>query len=174
MAICSRTPSPSKLLGMKTSQLILLYYIGHFFTLLCLIPRVLPGVDSQTPTRIHLLASSQSVEKPSMSSFCLIRESIEEVMPIITFAVPGATPRPLLFQGVVPGQRPLKLAYLLAHTSKWGVLEHSRILTPWATHNLWPYPSWLLVRVGGRHSQRPGPSPILGSLGPSHHWRHKS
>jgi hypothetical protein len=35
-------------------------------------------------------------------------------------------------------------------------------------------PSWLLVFVGGRRSQRPGPSPTLGSLGPSHHRRHKS
>jgi hypothetical protein len=28
--------------------------------------------------------------------------------------------------------------------------------------------------VGGRRSQRPGPSPTLVSLGPSHHLRHKS
>jgi hypothetical protein len=28
--------------------------------------------------------------------------------------------------------------------------------------------------VGGRHSKRPGPSPTLRSLGPSHQWRHKS
>ena len=35
-------------------------------------------------------------------------------------------------------------------------------------------PSCLLVSVGGRRSQHPGPSPILGSLGPSHQWRHKS
>jgi hypothetical protein len=35
-------------------------------------------------------------------------------------------------------------------------------------------PSWLLVSVGGRRSQRPGPSPTLVSLGPFHHWRHKS
>jgi hypothetical protein len=35
-------------------------------------------------------------------------------------------------------------------------------------------PSWLLVSVGGRCSQRPGPSPRLGPLGPSHHRRHKS
>jgi hypothetical protein len=28
--------------------------------------------------------------------------------------------------------------------------------------------------VGGRRSQRPVPSPTLGSLGPSHHRRHKS
>ena len=28
--------------------------------------------------------------------------------------------------------------------------------------------------MGGRRSQRPGPSPTLGSLGPSHHRRHKS
>ena len=27
-------------------------------------------------------------------------------MPVQTLAVPGATPRPLLYQGVVPGQRP--------------------------------------------------------------------
>ena len=35
-------------------------------------------------------------------------------------------------------------------------------------------PSWLLVSVGGRRSQRLGPSPALGSLGPSHQWCHKS
>jgi hypothetical protein len=35
-------------------------------------------------------------------------------------------------------------------------------------------PSWLLVPVGGRRSQRPGSSSTLGSLGPSHHRRHKS
>jgi hypothetical protein len=34
-------------------------------------------------------------------------------------------------------------------------------------------PSWLLVFVGGRHSQCPGPLPTLGSFGPSNHWRHK-
>jgi hypothetical protein len=28
--------------------------------------------------------------------------------------------------------------------------------------------------VGGRRPKRPGPSPTLGSLGPSHQWRHKS
>ena len=35
-------------------------------------------------------------------------------------------------------------------------------------------PSWLLVFMGGMHSQRQGPSPTLGLLGPSHLWRHKS
>ena len=35
-------------------------------------------------------------------------------------------------------------------------------------------PSWLLVSVGGGRSQRLGPSPILGSLGPSHQQRHQS
>ena len=35
-------------------------------------------------------------------------------------------------------------------------------------------PSWLLVFVGGRRSHCPGPSPTLGSFGPSHHWRYKS
>jgi hypothetical protein len=34
-------------------------------------------------------------------------------------------------------------------------------------------PSWLLVSVGGRCSQRPRPSPTLESLGPSHQRRHK-
>src|ERR1700738_3947786 len=32
----------------------------------------------------------------------------------------------------------------------------------------------IVVSVGGRHSQCSGPSPTLGSLGPSHQWRHKS
>ena len=35
-------------------------------------------------------------------------------------------------------------------------------------------PSWLLVSMGGRPSQRPGPSPTLGSFGPSHQRCHKS
>src|ERR1700738_3679665 len=35
-------------------------------------------------------------------------------------------------------------------------------------------PLCILVSVGGRRSQRPGPSPTLGSLGPSHQRRHKS
>ena len=35
-------------------------------------------------------------------------------------------------------------------------------------------PSCLLVSVGGRRSQRPGPSPTLGLLGPSHQWRHNT
>ena len=34
--------------------------------------------------------------------------------------------------------------------------------------------SYLLVSMGGRRSQCLGPSPTLGSLGPSHQWRHKS
>jgi hypothetical protein len=33
----------------------------------------------------------------------IIRASIEEAMLVKTFAIPGATPRPLLFQGAVPG-----------------------------------------------------------------------
>jgi hypothetical protein len=57
---------------------------------------------------------------------------------------------PLQFREPLPGHccsralsrdnAPHKLAYLLTHISKWGVLEHSRILTPWATHSSWPYP----------------------------------
>ena len=35
-------------------------------------------------------------------------------------------------------------------------------------------PPCFLVFVGGRHSQRLGSSPTLGSLGPSHQLRHKS
>jgi hypothetical protein len=35
-------------------------------------------------------------------------------------------------------------------------------------------PSWLLVPVGGKRFQCPGPSPTLGTLGHFHHWRHKS
>ena len=35
-------------------------------------------------------------------------------------------------------------------------------------------PLCLLVYVNGRHSQRPGLSPIIGSLGPCHQQRHKS
>ena len=91
--------------------------------------------------------------------------------------------KPLQFREPLPGHccsralsresAPLKMSYPLVYTSEWGVLKHSRILTPWATHSSWP-PSWLLVPVGGRCFQRPGPLPTLGSLGPSHHGRHKS
>ena len=35
-------------------------------------------------------------------------------------------------------------------------------------------PLWLVVSVDGRRSQRRGPSPALGSLGPSHPSYHKS
>jgi hypothetical protein len=35
-------------------------------------------------------------------------------------------------------------------------------------------PSWILVSVGGRRSQRPRPSSTLESLGPSHQRCHKS
>ena len=41
---------------------------------------------------------------------CPIRASIEEVVPIHTLAVPEATPRPLLYQGAVPEQRPTQIA----------------------------------------------------------------
>ena len=63
-----------------------------------------------------------------------------------------------------PDNAPLKLSYLLAHTSEWGVLEHSKILTPWATHSSWPYPrdSWSLWVEA---FPTPGASPTPGSLG---------
>ena len=39
----------------------------------------------------------------------LIQESIEEVMHVLTFAVLGATPKSMLFQGVVPRQCPTQI-----------------------------------------------------------------
>ena len=56
-------------------------------------------------------------------SFALIKASIEEVMVVLTSTILGATPRSLLSYVSAP----LKLPYLLAHTSNWGVLEHSQI-----------------------------------------------
>ena len=41
---------------------------------------------------------------------CSIWASIEEVMPVQTLTVPGATPRPLLYQGVVRRQHPTEIA----------------------------------------------------------------
>jgi hypothetical protein len=42
--------------------------------------------------------------------------SIEEVMHGQTFAIHGATPKPLLYMAMSWDITPLKLAYLLAHT----------------------------------------------------------
>ena len=105
---------------------------------------------------------------PSASTFHLdadgfltfpIQASIEEVVHVQTLRVPWATPKPLLNQGDVLDNAPLKLPYLLAHIFDWGVLEHSRIRTSWATHSLWPctcdsYFMW----VGGIPNAR-GPHP---------------
>ena len=66
---------------------------------------------------------------------CLVHASIDKIMHVWTFAVSGTTPMPVLSRD----NAPLKLPCLLAHTSDWGVLEHSRILTPWARHSSWPY-----------------------------------
>ena len=41
---------------------------------------------------------------------CPIWASIEEVMHVQTLTVPGATPRPLMYQGDVSGQRPTQIA----------------------------------------------------------------
>jgi hypothetical protein len=60
---------------------------------------------------------------------CPIHENIKEVLPLQTSAIPGATPRPLLSKALSQDIAPLKFSYLLAHTSKRGNLEHSRILT---------------------------------------------
>ena len=95
-------------------------------------------------------------------------------MPVQTLAVPGATPRPLLYQGSVPGQRPTQIAITPS--------SHLWLRCSWAFKNhhamsyalLMALALCLLVSVGGRRSQRLGPSPTLGSLGPSHQWRHKS
>ena len=42
--------------------------------------------------------------------FCPIQTSIKEVVHVQTLVVPGGTPRPLLYQGVVLGQRPTQIA----------------------------------------------------------------
>ena len=44
----------------------------------------------------------------------------------------------------------------------------------WSFFSLCSEPLCLLVSVGGRRSQHPGPSPTLELLGPSHQRRHKS
>jgi hypothetical protein len=48
---------------------------------------------------------------------CSVRARIEEVMPLQIFVIPGAIPRPLLSRALSRDCVPLKLAYLLAHTS---------------------------------------------------------
>ena len=48
---------------------------------------------------------------------CPIWSSIEEVMPIQTLAVMGATLTPLLSRALSRDGAPLNLPYLLAHTS---------------------------------------------------------
>ena len=44
-------------------------------------------------------------------------------MSVLTLAVLSATPITLLSLALSLGNAPLKLPYLLAHTSDWGVLE---------------------------------------------------
>ena len=41
---------------------------------------------------------------------CYIRASIEDIMHVQTLGVPGAAPKPLLYQGIVPRQRPTQIA----------------------------------------------------------------
>ena len=102
---------------------------------------------------------------------CPIRSNIEEVMFIQTLAILGATPRSLLSQSNVLRKHPIQIAISLS--------SNLQLRCFWAFCNLdvisylllMALPSWLLVSVGGRHLQCPGPSPILGSLGPSHQWR---
>ena len=77
---------------------------------------------------------------------CLIWTSIEDNMHVQTLEVVGAILRPLLFRALSQDIAPFKLAL----------------------------PTRLLVSIGGRHSQRLGPSPTLASLGPSHQQCHKS
>ena len=43
--------------------------------------------------------------------------SIEEVMVVHILAVLGATSKPLLYQGIVLGHRPIKIANILDYTS---------------------------------------------------------
>ena len=75
---------------------------------------------------------------------------------------------------VVPPQCPTQIAISSS--------SHLRLGSSQAFYNpdaisyqmLMALPLWLLVSMGGKHSQCPGPSPTLGSLGASHLWRHKS
>ena len=58
---------------------------------------------------------------------CFIQTSIEKIMDVLTLAIPGATPRSMLFQAMILGSAPLKLSYILVHIFDPGVLEHFRI-----------------------------------------------
>ena len=58
---------------------------------------------------------------------CLIWASIEEVMHVQTLAISGATPRPLLYQGAVPRQRPTQIAISLS--------SHLKLRCFWAFYN---------------------------------------
>ena len=77
-----------------------------------------------------------------------------------TLVIAWATLMPLLSRAMSRDNAPLKLPYLLAHTSGWGVSKNSRILTP-----------CYLVFVGRRRSQHPGPSSTLGSFKLSYNSR---
>ena len=86
----------------------------------------------------------------------------------------GATPGSLLFQFIVPRQRPIQITI-----SPSSHLQLRCFLAFWnlgAKSYAWllASPSWLIVSVDTRHFQCPGPSSTLGALGPSHQRRHKS
>ena len=79
---------------------------------------------------------------------------------------------------VVPGRYPRTAPHSNCHISLLtplievflSILEssHYKLRTSYGLTLMSPNP------VGGRRSQRPWPSPTLGSLGSSHHWHHKS
>jgi hypothetical protein len=55
-----------------------------------------------------------------------IQDSIEEVMPLQSFVVLGATPGPLVSRALPQGSAQLKLAYLISHTSTPYTLSEPR------------------------------------------------
>ena len=82
---------------------------------------------------------------------CPVPAIIEEVMAVLSLAIPGAIPRSLLS----PCSAPLKLPYLLAHLwlrCSWRSWNLNAISYPM----LMALPSWLLVSVGGRRSPMSG------------------
>ena len=63
---------------------------------------------------------------------CPINTNIDEVMVALTLVVMGPAPIPCHYcpKAMSLGNAPLKLPYLLAHTSDWGVCELSKIWMP--------------------------------------------
>ena len=98
---------------------------------------------------------------------CPVQACIKKVMHVWTSAVPGVIHRHSSSRALFLGSAPLKFPYLLAPIEMFlSILESGR-------HKLRIAHGLTLV-TPRRRSQRPGPSSILGSLGPSHQQRHTS